>query len=155
MLRPTRARLPVEWAIDRVSSFQLTRSARLSLALHTYITMYAPPAHKSCTVTQGKRRRSSKAQVRKLPTVGLMELGRNCCNLLKINSNSEVGVVCHPEPATLSGGRRISAVVFCAQHDSNRAQSLALNRWSPRRVVSACTLLFILSWCLTTFNPTD
>jgi hypothetical protein len=35
LLRPTLARLPVEWAIDRVSSFQLTRSARLILALHT------------------------------------------------------------------------------------------------------------------------
>src|SRR5208283_3548118 len=34
-LRSTLARLPVEWAIDRVSSFQLTGSARLPLAHHT------------------------------------------------------------------------------------------------------------------------
>src|SRR5208337_2309910 len=42
LLRPTLARLPVEWAIDRVSSFQLTRSARLILALHTLLFVYAP-----------------------------------------------------------------------------------------------------------------
>src|SRR5271157_5831824 len=35
LLRLTLARLPVEWAIDRVSSFQPTRSARLILALRT------------------------------------------------------------------------------------------------------------------------
>jgi hypothetical protein len=34
LLRLTLARLPVEWAIDRVGSFQPTRSARLILALH-------------------------------------------------------------------------------------------------------------------------
>src|SRR5208337_4171174 len=42
LLRLTLARLPVEWAIDRVSSFQPTRSARFILALHTLICMYAP-----------------------------------------------------------------------------------------------------------------
>jgi len=40
LLRLTLARLPVEWAINRVSSFQLTRSARLILALHTLPFMY-------------------------------------------------------------------------------------------------------------------
>ena len=54
---------------------------------HTYITLYAPPAHQICTVTEGKKRRNSKAQVRKVPTVGLMELERNCCNLLKIDGS--------------------------------------------------------------------
>jgi hypothetical protein len=42
LLRLTLARLPAEWAIDRVSSFQLTRSARLILALHTLVCIYAP-----------------------------------------------------------------------------------------------------------------
>jgi hypothetical protein len=42
-----------------------------------------------------------------------------------------------------------------AQHDSTQAQRLAPNRFPPRRVLSACTLLFILSWCLTAFNPID
>src|SRR5208337_2387073 len=42
LLRLTLARLPVEWAIDRVSSFQPTRSARFILALHTLPFMYAP-----------------------------------------------------------------------------------------------------------------
>ena len=37
LLRPTLARLPVERAIDRASSFQLTRSARLILALHIIV----------------------------------------------------------------------------------------------------------------------
>src|SRR5208282_2485972 len=45
LLRPTLARLPVERAIDRASSFQLTRSARLILALHTLSLMYAPREH--------------------------------------------------------------------------------------------------------------
>jgi hypothetical protein len=45
LLRLTLARLPAEWAIDRVSSFQLTRSARLILALHTLSLMYAPHEH--------------------------------------------------------------------------------------------------------------
>jgi hypothetical protein len=45
LLRPTLARLPVERAIDRASSFQLTRSARLILALHTLSFMYAPHEH--------------------------------------------------------------------------------------------------------------
>jgi hypothetical protein len=42
LLRLTLARLPVEWAIDRVSSFQPTRSARLILALHRLSFMCAP-----------------------------------------------------------------------------------------------------------------
>jgi hypothetical protein len=42
LLRPMLARLPVERAIDRASSFQLTRSARLILALHALSLMYAP-----------------------------------------------------------------------------------------------------------------
>jgi hypothetical protein len=56
LLRLTLARLPVEWAIDRVSSFQLTRSARLILALHTLSFMYAPrefaqhPCHRVLSV---------------------------------------------------------------------------------------------------------
>jgi hypothetical protein len=29
----------------------------------------------------------------------------------RLNPNFEFGVLCHPEPAVLSGGRRISAVV--------------------------------------------
>src|SRR5208282_1207075 len=45
LLRLTLARLPVEWAIDRVSSFQPTRSARFILALHTLSFMYAPHDH--------------------------------------------------------------------------------------------------------------
>jgi len=45
LLRLTLARLPVEWAINRVSSFQLTRSARLILALHTLPFVYAPHGH--------------------------------------------------------------------------------------------------------------
>jgi hypothetical protein len=30
----------------------------------------------------------------------------------RLSPDSGVGAVCHPEPAVLSGGRRISAVVF-------------------------------------------
>ena len=56
------------------------------------------------------------------------------------NPSFQFGVACHPEPAVLSGGRRISAVVFCAQHDSTQAQRLAPNRYPPRRAMSACTL---------------
>jgi hypothetical protein len=40
-----------------------------------------------------------------------------------------------------------------AQHDSTEAQRLAPNRCLPRPVLSACTLLFILGWCLTAFKP--
>ena len=39
-----------------------------------------------------------------------------------------------------------------AQHDITQAQRLARNRCPPRRVLPACTLLFILGWCLTAFK---
>ena len=44
---------------------------------------------------------------------------------VRMNSNPEFGVVCHPEPAVLSGGRRISAVVFCAQHPATNCRDTA------------------------------
>ena len=46
--------------------------------------------------------------------------------LSRLIPNFEFGVVCHPEPAMLSGGRRISAVALCVQHPTANCRDASL-----------------------------
>ena len=56
--------------------------------------------------------------------------------MLRFNPDSEVGVVCHPEPAVLSGGRSRwseTAVVFCAQHPTTNCRDASPAKRDPAR----------------------